>query len=359
MTRLSEIETFALRLKQARIAEKLSMDGLCAKVGGAVSKQAISKYESSKMMPSTEILDALAVALCKDREYFFRPFRFELSEFEISFRKKSGVTKKDEAALKVQIQDKIERYLEVEEILGRDVKVELPGGYRNILSADDMRQCAKKLRKEWGLGDNAIVNVADLLEENGIKMIRIEASDTFDGLSGIVNGKHYIVVVNRGKRNQERIRFTELHEVGHLLFNKNMNQVLKPSEREKLCNAFAGEMLLPTEILLNSFSRSKRISFEEIVSLQKKYGISIDAIIYSLWEAKIINDSRYRSYWIRKKMDRNFKDIMEKSRFSEDFIDKYETMVYNALANELISVGKAASLLDCPVTELVRRMDFV
>lgn len=359
MTRLSEIETFALRLKQARIAEKLSMDGLCAKVGGAVSKQAISKYESSKMMPSTEILDALAVALCKDREYFFRPFRFELSEFEISFRKKSGVTKKDEAALKVQIQDKIERYLEVEEILGRDVKVEIPNGSVSISSVNEMRRCAMKLRSEWGLGNNSIVNVSDLLEEKGIKIIRTGASDSFDGLSGIVNGKHYIIVVNERKNHHERMRFTELHEVGHLMFNKFFERSLKSIEKEKLCHAFASEMLLPSEILLEKFSSNRRISFEEVVSLQKKYGISIDAIIYSLWEAKIINDSRYRSYWIRKKMDRNFKDVMEKSRFSEDFIDKYETMVYNALANELISVGKAASLLDCPVTELVRRMDFV
>ena len=52
-------------------------------------------------------------------------------------------------------------------------------------------------------------------------------------------------------------------------------------------------------------------------------------------------------------MDRKFKDIMEKSRFSKDVINKYETMVYNALTSNLIPVGKVAYWLDCPVTELV------
>ena len=45
---LTELEVFAKRLRQARIKEKLSMDALCEKVKGVVSKQAISKYASKR-----------------------------------------------------------------------------------------------------------------------------------------------------------------------------------------------------------------------------------------------------------------------------------------------------------------------
>ena len=96
------------------------MDQLVSKIGGLVSKQAISKYESGQMMPSDDVLCALCVALGVEPDYFYRPFTFDLNEFQVSFRKKSDTSAKDVKALKVQIQDEVERYLEVEEILGKD-----------------------------------------------------------------------------------------------------------------------------------------------------------------------------------------------------------------------------------------------
>ena len=70
------------------------------------------------MMPSSTILIALADALRVELDYFFRPFAFDVQEMKVSFRKKASVGRKDIEALKVNIQDEIERYLEIEEILG-------------------------------------------------------------------------------------------------------------------------------------------------------------------------------------------------------------------------------------------------
>ena len=44
---MTELEIFAKRLRQARMKEKLSMDVLCQKIQGLVSKQAVSKYEAA------------------------------------------------------------------------------------------------------------------------------------------------------------------------------------------------------------------------------------------------------------------------------------------------------------------------
>ena len=87
-----EIEKiFARRLKSARVMAGWSMDMICEKIGNLISKQSISKYENGKMMPDSTILIALAKALDVDPDYFFRPFLFDMDEFEVSFRKKNKV----------------------------------------------------------------------------------------------------------------------------------------------------------------------------------------------------------------------------------------------------------------------------
>ena len=102
---------FSTRLKQARILNKLSMDALSAKMNGLISKQAISKYESGKMKPNSSVLIALCEALKIDIDYLYRPFSLSPESLNVSFRKKSDTNEKDINALKVQIQDQIERYI--------------------------------------------------------------------------------------------------------------------------------------------------------------------------------------------------------------------------------------------------------
>ena len=116
------LNTFAKRLLQARIKAKLSMEKLSEKMNGIVTKQAISKYEKGMMMPNSTILIAMAEALNVSLDYFFRPFTYDLDNFKVSFRKKSDTTICEQKALEIQIQDEVERYLEIEDIL--DVKYE-------------------------------------------------------------------------------------------------------------------------------------------------------------------------------------------------------------------------------------------
>ena len=103
---MTELEIFAKRLRQARLKEKLSMDALSKSIQGVVSKQAISKYEAAKMLPSSTILIALADALKVNVDYFFQPFKFDVQEMQVSFHKKSSVSQKDIASLKIKIKTK-------------------------------------------------------------------------------------------------------------------------------------------------------------------------------------------------------------------------------------------------------------
>jgi Zn-dependent peptidase ImmA (M78 family)/DNA-binding XRE family transcriptional regulator len=353
----SDVQIFAQRLKQARILKKLSMDQLVDRIGGIVSKQAISKYEAAKMSPNSTILVALSLALDVDVEYFFRPFNFDLNEFEVSFRKKANTTAKDVNALKVQIQDQVERYLEVEEILGDTAHEVLVSEGKVLSSPEEMCQLADELRGKWKLGMDAIANVQDVLEAHGIKVISTEAPDGFDGVSGVVNGKDYIVVLNNNRDHIERRRFTALHELGHLLYNNRFQADLTTRDKEKLCDAFASEMLLPSSVLHSSFKPGDKISSSELKQLQMMYGISINAIMHKLKELGLLSESKYKGFCIRKNQDAELKRYVETSRYAESMTNKFEAMVYSAAAKDLISTSKAASLLQTSVSTVRKHLN--
>ena len=335
------------------------MDQLASMIGNSVSKQAISKYEAAKMMPNSTVIAALAIALDVEPDYFFRPFTFDLNEFKVSFRKKSDTTAKDINALKVRIQDEVERYLEVEEILGKNKETVLQTDGEQLFSPVQMREQAMRLRDEWHLGHDAIGNVQDVLEEHGIKVICTEAPGGFDGVSGIVNGKAYIVVLNKNQSHVERRRFTTMHELGHLLFDKRFSPNLTLREKEKLCDAFANEMLLPSTVVKTIFSPGEKISTSEVRQLQVVYGISFDAIMHKLHDLGIINDSKYKTYCIRKNHDDAWKQFVEATYYQEGFSTKFETMVYAAAAKDLISTSKAANLLHSSVSTVRKHLNVI
>ena len=137
-----------------------------------------------------------------------------------------------------------------------------------------------------------------------------------------------------------------------------MTSTLSQNEKEKLCNVFASEMLLPSQVLVDTFGTKSKISFQELISLQCTYGISIDAIMYSLKSLSIISDKRHRSFCIQKNMNSKFKSEVEESRFKEkensslsDSVT-YTNMVYSALAQKLITPSRAAEFLSLPVSEV-------
>ncbi len=67
---------FGVRLRAARKMAGMSMEDLAGKLGGLVTKQAISKYEQGRMLPSPEVLERL-VAVLRDATWGASPLRLE------------------------------------------------------------------------------------------------------------------------------------------------------------------------------------------------------------------------------------------------------------------------------------------
>ena len=346
---------FAQRLKSARIMKGFSMDALCDVMGHMVSKQSLSKYENAKMLPDSTVLIALSKALEVSVDYLFRPYQIEMPSIE--FRKKSKLKVTEVDSIKEKVRDRIERYFEIENML--DINTEFKVDFSNIVvqRAEDVKALALRLRSEWNLGEDAIGNIISILEDNEVKVIELTASTEFDGLSGYVNHSFPIIVLNNNFT-AERKRFTALHELGHLLLN--FDPSLSQNEKESYCNLFANEMLISGKQFIRQIGSSRKdISLLELIPLQKQFGISIDALMYKAKELNVISEQRYRTYCIKKNGNPVLKGMANECRYSNEYSDRFERLIYRAVASEVISYSKAAALLGTPVHELKANLSFV
>lgn len=348
---MSTLTDFATRLKNARLAKGWSMDKLCENMDPPVSKMTISRYEKGEILPSGTHLIALANALGKSYDYFVRPITFQLDA--VHFRKKSNVTVKETKRIEQEITERLENYIELEEICDESSDEKLP--IYEISSIDDVVAAAEDLRKKWDVGKNGIANVVDLLECHGVKVIEIDAPDSFDGLSSMVCGKIPTIVLAYQKKHSERKRLTALHELGHLVLKFDDKIVEK--KQETLCNRFATEMLLPEKELKEILGKDlSDYIFSEVRSVQKRYGISFDAIMYKMKECGIISEKRYVGYRIYKNKNREYKANVETNYWHEECSDKLLCLAGKAYNKGLITLSKAACMLNMDVAEVRRNL---
>lgn len=339
--------SFAFRLKNARLRSGLSLQQVADQVG--LSKQMINKYEKGLSMPASDTLIILARLLQVKIDQLFRKPEYEIGE--ISFRKRSKLKGKREQALKEEIRIKIENYLLIEDLLGISHGFENPIRNHPISSQIEAKKAAYQLKEAWNIGQDAIYNAVDLLEEKHIKVIEIEDSTgEFDGLATWVDKKYPMIVLSKTS-SVERKRCTLFHELGHIVLVMD-NMIDK--DHEKNCKAFASEMLLSDSNLVMELGESKRsIYLEEIKNLQEKYGMSISAIIYKLGEIELLSKNHVRDFFIRLRMNVTFKSEVEQSRYQgNEHSNRFENLVLRALSQETISLSKASSLLGVNLSDL-------
>lgn len=340
--------SFGERLKSARKMAGLSLAGLAEKTGNMITRQAINKYELGKMDPSSEVLSALSRALGIKPDYFFRDPSVNLSNMK--FRKKSKLSVKESESVKHRTLEFLERYVEIEDILQDKAvfKNPIPNKLRKVTTYQSVEIAAETLRESWKLGMSPLYNLVELVEDKGIRIYEIEASDGFDGISAWADDTP-IIAVNL-KTDSVRRRFTISHELGHILLEFEDEEDLKG--REKLCHTFAGAFLLPREVIFGELGSKKRskIAILELEKLKEIYGISIQAIMVRIYNLEIIGDQTYKKFWVvvnawgwKKNEPGAYRGIESASRFKQ--------LVYRAAAEEIITFSKAADFLNKPLSD--------
>lgn len=348
------------RLKNARVAAGLSLRGLSDAMGGIVSAQAIGKYERDEDMPGSRALIALCKSLEISESYLLSDE--DLSLQGVDFRKKPGSSAKEEATLEAKTVHLLERYLAIENLLQmRSVDWERPRSAPYPVADDrDAEDAARSVREEWGLGNDPIPQLAELLEERGVKVLSIDL-DKIDGLAAKASHKGHegvrVIVVKRNTWS-ERKRFSLAHELGHM--------VLDPAQGvngEKAANRFAGALLMPADVIraeVGSFRSS--ISIAELVALKERFGASIQALTYRCRDLGIIKMSVFKELF----------DMFEERGWRQEPFEepakmdpqleepkRFERLCYRALTEGVIGDSRAAELLGISVRQLDARLDGV
>ena len=342
-------EIFAKRLRNARIMKGWSMDDLCKAMDNSVSKMSISKYENGKVAPNSDIVISLSKALDLPVDYFLRLYNFEITSIKL---RNNNLGIKKENSIKELIIDYLERYLEIENICNSTLNFTSP--FSDVVSSrEEVINYAQQLRKDWKLGLYGIVNVLNLLEEKGIKVLEIEAQEDFDCLSSIINNVYPVVVLNK-KLNAEQKRFTAFRELGHLLFN--FSKDIEEKEEDKLCNIFANEMLIPQQVFIDLIgSKRHDISYQELKAIQLQYGISVPDLMNKARDFHIISEQHYKHF----SMELKANPLFNTSLFPNVSSHRFNALVYKALSKDMITNSKADSLLNVSLEEVKKNLVLV
>ncbi|MCY4623399.1 MAG: XRE family transcriptional regulator [Chloroflexi bacterium] len=340
------------RLKLARSASGLSLRELSDRIHNRVSAQAIGKYERNESMPSSGVLIALADALWISVNYLTGNPSISLQSVE--FRAKGIASKKEEDRIKATVLHKLERYLTIERILNLpSIHWQEPMSAPYPVTHDllEVDRAASRLRNDWGLGNNPIPDMAELMEDRGVKVLFCELSGV-DGLTAQVLGEGlqeaHVIVVNLD-HTRDRQRFTIAHEIGHMVLD-----VTPGIDKEKAAYRFAGAFLMPEEVLWAKIGKHRSaIDWKELLALKLVFGISVQAITYRCKDLGIISQAL---------MGRLF-DIFEENGWRSppyreplDILDspfgRFERLCLRALAERAISESKASELLERAVSDL-------
>ncbi|MDA5457569.1 helix-turn-helix domain-containing protein [Weissella confusa] len=285
------------RLKSARIFRHLSITALSEQIG--VTKQMISKYEKQGAQPTEDKVDAIVSKLKFPKDYFFGEDDDWLAKGESRtfYRSRTTTTqaeKKPAEFIKDVVNllfDYLDNYVDMP-TLDEDIP--------NRLEGMNPHQAALGLRSIWGIGDAPISDVVALMEVHGFAIADISIkSEKIDAISGYAgDGKRYVVLYDSSFASYFRLQFSIAHELGHWILHSNtydpydLNS-LEYKEMEKEANDFASEFLMPADsfgVEAESYSKSDIV---EIISLKKRWEVSLGAIIYRMRELGIISDVKY------------------------------------------------------------------
>jgi Zn-dependent peptidase ImmA (M78 family) len=347
------------RLKIARKRAGFSLRDLAARLDPPVSAQAISKYEGNEMMPSSRVLVALGKALGVSLDFLMSSQVVALAG--VDFRKHSGTSARDQAQVEAVVIGKLESYLAIEEVLDLDLAADpFAGLVGPVHSMEDAEERAVRLRAHWNLGQDAIPSMTGLLEEKGFKVIEVNLPERVSGMTCEVHRagdkpSTSVIVVSQ-HMNVERKRFTLAHELGHRVVSDVVGDGLK---KERVIDRFAGAFLVPQAHLQSEIGRARHnVAYEEIRRLKHLYGVSASSMLMRLGQAGLLPEmvvaNAFRTFaqaWRKREPD---PIAPEKGLGVFEEPERFESLVYRALAEDMISAVRAAELLGVGLAEIER-----
>ncbi len=279
------------RLKQARLLAGMTLKEFATALGESdyrLTAAAISKYEIGKSQPPADYL-LLASSILKVPVTYFTHHPEKLVEW-FAFRCRKRLSQKERNRIKAYAADVAELQVELRELLYPQFVPTLPR--IPVATSEDAEHAAEQLRLTWEVGDRPLDNLVQIAEDRGVIVVDwYDDTGLFDGLSGVCD-RHPIAVIKTNVP-ADRKRLSLAHEIGHLVMN--VEDTAKTRE-EELAYRFAAALLAPAEHAFHELSDwRKRLSWIELKSLKRKYGMSMSAWIRRARDLRMISSFTYKT----------------------------------------------------------------
>jgi len=406
--RLKVDATFPLRLRAARLKAGLSLEDLAQKLGGMVSRQAIAKYEKGLATPSAEVLEHLHQVLeippppgegtplnsfvenfkannllsyasrpdhflnkpvtsslpVEDKQLTWqKPTRLYfclnsqgLQQEKIKKKKESFIfrcglrlSSKQLTALRVQIIEKMEKYLWLESLLKAELKFRVRLSRSSITNSDQAEETSQELRQFWDLGTGPVINILTFLEDRGIKIFKFPGPEDFESCSGFYLDSPFIAV--NATLPVDRLRFKTSTELAQILFGFS-----EDPDQLKLYNRWAAAFLMPAQKLEEYFlPAGRKIALSELAEIKLRYGISLQAIMYRAFDLCLITERRLRAF--RELLNQKGWLTREPVAYrGEEYPQRFKRLIHYAVASEILDLKTAAALADTTPEDLSREI---
>jgi len=276
------------RLRKAREAIGYTQPVAAGKSGIGVSS--ISEFETGKREPSFSQLSRLTEVYKKSIDFFLTD---TVPAEAVPLWRGEPATEEERKETEARFRQLCEQYHRLELCRGEARKANLPKPDKTGRESFDYAQAGKladKVRRELSLGDVPSSSLKKILEERFyVKIFYLEfpgsaicAFDESFGGPAILLNKDSVL----WRRN-----FDLAHELFHLLtwtiFRLSDAESTNPSEdEEKLANAFASRLLLPTDSVKDQVDSARdsegKITLEALDEIAREFGVSLEALLWRM-----------------------------------------------------------------------------
>ncbi|MCX6567815.1 MAG: XRE family transcriptional regulator, partial [Candidatus Aminicenantes bacterium] len=268
---------------------------------------------------------------------------------QIRFREGERLPAKTKSALEYQVADHLQKYLELESILGLRAAFENPVVNLPVRTSDEVETAASEVRRRWALGSGPVVNLLGLLEDKGVAVYETRGIDGFDGLSGRFGAVPFVAVSRDVPA--DRLRFTAAHELAHILCEFSENE-----SPEGMCHGFAAAFLLPRAALEKAFAPSRRkIGLGELGEVKEAFGISLQAIMYRAHALGFVSDRQLRAF--RETVKAKGWTTTEPVEYAgKERAGRFRRLLHYAVAADILEVERAAEMAGVPAEEMKKEI---
>lgn len=231
---------FNKNLRYYRLKNNMTKEELRDMVN--VPSMDISHYENGNMRPNMNIIKKLASALNIKVTDFLKERNDNLIFVHGKILNNSEITKNEQEYIRESIEEYLNRFFTVVEILGGEILPDVPE-YHKLELTGDIEKDALAMCKYISIAEfESVGNLVRLLENKGILVCFCYIdNDAFYGMNGLVNGRPYIAI--NANMSPEIIRSTIVNEMAYFIFiwDENMEEDIVEKTVKAIGDAFLRE----------------------------------------------------------------------------------------------------------------------